>query len=137
MYRNDKGLFYVLESILKAATGPMTCTQIYDESSEVRNLASSPNRVSDYLGGLWRKGQVTRSPAPKINSSSARWAYSWKQEKVLTSISEQIEYHKGAKEFVNSFKDEKVFSKPGIEITEQADSITIELPGFIITVRKK
>ena len=137
MYRNEQGLFYALEVILKAATEPLTCTQIYDDNFEVREHATSANRVSDYLGGMWRKGQVTRSPAPRIGGSSARWAYSWKQEAVHTSISEQIEYHAGAKEFVNSFKTDKIVSKPGIEITDAGNVITIELDAFVITVRKK
>ncbi len=139
MYRNEAGLFYALEVVLKAADQPLTCVQIYEDNESIRKFATSPNRVSDYLGGLWRKGQVTRSPAPKANSSSARWAYSWKGSKVQTLIStEQIEYQGKAQEFINSLKTgESVYKKPGVEIFDNGKSVTIELPNFTITVRHK
>jgi hypothetical protein len=137
MYRNEAGLFYALEVVLRAAKEPLTCVQIYDENMTVRDHASSPNRVSDYLGGLWRKGQVTRSIAPRTSNSSARWAYSWKSEQQTTSISQQIEHHSNAKKFVDSFKDDAAYSKPGIEIRDNGSSVTIELQNFIITISKK
>ena len=96
MYRSESGLFYALETILKAATEPLTCVQIYDNNSNIRELAKNPNRVSDYLGGLFRKKLVSRTPAPKINNSSARWAYSWLKQKDNSN--------EKAKEFVQLFK---------------------------------
>lgn len=137
MYRNEQGLFYALEIILKAAKEPLTCVQMYNDNFSVREHANNPNRVSDYLGGLWRKGLVTRVPAPKTNNSSARWAYAWKTEQVHTKISEHIEYHAGAKKFVDGIKQKSIHGKPGIEITEDDNSVTIELENFTITVRRK
>ena len=57
--RTEAGLFALLEKILKEADQPMTCNMLYDRA-EVKLFAESAHRVSDYLGGLWRKGRVTR-----------------------------------------------------------------------------
>ena len=78
MIRNEDGLFPVLKKILKeSADRPFTCTELY-ELPEVRRVASSANRVSDYLGNLWRDGDLLRLPAPASETSAARWAYQWK-----------------------------------------------------------
>lgn len=137
MYRNERGLFAALEAVLKDAKQPLNCVQLYEGFSSIRENAATPNRVSDYLGGLWRKGKVTRSASPPGNGS-ARWAYSWKAATlVTTSIAEQIEYHGKAKEFVESFRTDSVFSKPGIEIKDSGNTVTIELENYIISIVKK
>jgi hypothetical protein len=134
MYRSETGLFHALELVLKQADEPMTCVQIYDDNANIRELAKTPNRVSDYLGGLWRKGQVTRSPAPRVNNSSARWAYAW-NNKNADGISQ---HNAQAEEFVEQFRNAKsVFRKPNVEIFDDGKSLTIELPEFTITVRQK
>lgn len=63
MRHSEKGLFNALEKILRETGEPMDCNQLF-EKSEVREYAATANRVSDYLGGLWRKGLVTRLPPP-------------------------------------------------------------------------
>ena len=136
MYRNQQGLFAALEAVLKKAKQPLTCVKLYEDFPNVKKHAASANRVSDYLGGLWRKGKVTRSIAPK-DGSAARWAYSWKVQNATTSIAEQIEYHGKAREFVESLRSETVYSKPGIEIQDSGNSVTVELPNFVITITKK
>jgi len=37
--------------------------------------------VPDYLGHMWRKGQVLRLPAPKDDRTRARWMYVRKPQK--------------------------------------------------------
>lgn len=126
MYRNEGGLFHVLEELLKQSGRPMTATELYDASPAVRQLATSPNRVSDYLGNMWRnKGVVLRLPAPKTNNSSARYAYQWKDSPAAKPA---------AQDFLDSLKP---FSKPGITITDQGGSVIIELDHYIITVAKR
>lgn len=139
MYQNEQGLFSALEKALRAAQEPLTCVQLFEDFPAVKENANSANRVSDYLGNMWRKGKVTRSVAPRTENNSSRWAYSWKKEtkSVATSIAEQIEYHGKAKEFVASFRPDTIFSKPGIEIQDSGDSIIIDLPNFTISIIKK
>ncbi len=130
MIIEPKGLFDVLEKILKDAEHPLTCVEMYD-MPEVREFAQSANRVSDYLGGLWRKGLVTRSPAPRGNNSAARWAYSWKPQQNLRTQPEvrSIEYIKPSKP--------TLLSRPSIEITEDGQDIVIDLPSLQIRIRTK
>lgn len=128
MYRNEGGLFHILEEILKTANRPMTATELYDNHAEVRSLAASANRVSDYLGNMWRlKGVVQRLPAPKTNNSSARFAYQWKHGAATSTVA-AAHPHLDAS---------PTFSKPGIAITDHGNSVTIELDNYIITVRKR
>jgi hypothetical protein len=129
MYRNEGGLFQVLEDILKASGQPLTATELYDGHEQVRALASSANRVSDYLGNMWRnKGVVLRLPAPKTNNSSARYAYQWK------AAADNAARAPGAKQYIDSLK---TFSKPGIAIVDHGNTVTIELDNYIITVTKR
>lgn len=80
MRYNENGLFPALEKVLKAASEPLDCQVLYD-MPEIREHAASVNRVSDYFGGLWRKGLVVRLPAPKNENSRSRWMYEWKGHK--------------------------------------------------------
>lgn len=128
MATNESGLFKILEGILRDATEPVTCNELYDMPA-VRKHAASANRVSDYLGNLWRKGLLTRLPAPRTDRSSARWMYQWKgrTEPIHAVAYEPIEYKpKGM-----------LYSKPTMEITEEGGVITIELTSMTITIRPK
>lgn len=133
MFRSESGLFHALEVVLKGAKEPLTCVQIYDDNASIRELAKTPNRVSDYLGGLWRKGAVKRQPAPRTNNSSARWAYSWNHEQggISPVLNEQ------AQNFVESFKQGSVHKKPNLEIFDNGKNVIIELPNFTITISQK
>lgn len=62
MSNGEEGLYQLLEKVLFEANEPLDAVQIFD-MPEVRKLAASANRVSDYLGNIWRKGLATRIPA--------------------------------------------------------------------------
>lgn len=68
---SENGLFQALEKVLRETGEAMDCNQLYDMDS-IREHAASPNRVSDYLGGLWRKGLVVRLPNEGDGKSRAR-----------------------------------------------------------------
>lgn len=124
MRHNPDGLFPVLEAVLKAADEPMDCQSLFD-MPEVRKHAASVNRVSDYLGGLWRKGLVVRLPAPKDGSSRARWMYEWKG-------------HKGPKIYGAVEYTPKVLAdRPSVLITEEGNVMTLEFPNLVIQIRQK
>ena len=123
MRNNENGLFPVLESVLKAAKIPMDCQTLYD-MPVVREHAASVNRVSDYLGGLWRKGLVIRLPAPRSENSRSRWMYEWKG-------------HKGPAMHGIDYTPRILADRPTVLITEEGNTITIELPNLLISIRQK
>ena len=61
MRHSEEGLYKALEKALRNAKDPMDCVQLFD-LPEVKEHAASANRVSDYLGNLWRRGEVTPDP---------------------------------------------------------------------------
>ena len=129
MIRNENGLFNVLERELKrVAPEPRTCVELYD-LPEVRKLANSSNRVSDYLGNLWRKGKVVRIPAPRTETSAARWMYAWKAGEEVQGL----EYSPNTVQVLGN----TIMKRPNIEITENGNIITIDLPGLNIVIRTK
>jgi len=123
MRYNEDGLFPALEAALKAAKEPLDCQALYDRP-EIKKHAASVNRVSDYLGGLWRKGQVVRLPAPKSESNRSRWMYEWKG-------------HKGPALYGIEYTPRILADRPSLLITEEGQTITVELPNLIISIRQK
>ena len=113
------------EAALKAASEPLDCQTLYD-MPEVQQHAASVNRVSDYLGGLWRKGLVVRLPAPKTSGSRARWMYEWKGGKGPKLHTHAMEY-----------APRILADRPTVLITEEGNVITIEFPNLIISIRQK
>jgi hypothetical protein len=131
MRTNEFGLFPALEAVLKAASEPLDCQALYD-MPEIRKHAASVNRVSDYLGGLWRKGLVVRLPAPKTDNSRSRWMYQWKGDRGpklrggSTTLTEGIEY-----------TPRILADRPSVLITEEGSTITLELPNLIVVIKTK
>jgi len=125
MRYNPDGLFPVLEAALKAASHPLDCQALYDMPA-VREHAASVNRVSDYLGGLWRKGLVVRLPAPKDSNSRARWMYEWKGSKGPKVYTHALEY-----------VPRVLADRPSVLITEEGNVITMEFPNLLISIRQK
>ena len=127
--RGEDGLFGALEAELKRAKEPLDCATLFERES-IRTHAASANRVSDYLGHMWRKGLVLRLPAPKDDRTRARWMYVWKPQKATPkpTVAEAVEIAEQSP--VN-----KLLSRPNIEITEEGDSVVITLPSFTITVK--
>ena len=121
MRQNETGLFPTLEAALKAASEPLDCHTLY-ELPAVREYAASANRVSDYLGHLWRKGLVVRLPAPKTENSRSRWIYEWK---------------KGKDKYIRDDVSQVLACRPALMITEEGSIITIDLPGCIVTIQQK
>src|SRR5574337_663611 len=96
--RAEDGLFGALENELKRAKEPLDCHALFERQS-VREFTDSVNRVSDYLGHLWRKGKALRVPAPPSDNSRARWLYVYKQpvRKPKLSRVEALEAAQGVK----------------------------------------
>jgi hypothetical protein len=130
MYRNEHGLFGALEAELKAAKDPLDCATLFDRPA-VRKHAETVNRVSDYLGNLWRKGLVLRLPAPRLEGTRARWLYVWKKQstkKAVPDMSQAIAFDEQV---------ESVLTRANLEITEEDGTVVITLPSLTITIRKR
>lgn len=129
MRHNESGLFPALEAALKAASEPLDCQTLFD-MPEIRKHAASANRVSDYLGGLWRKGLVVRLPASKSSEKAAanraRWAYEWKGSKGPKLYAEALEY-----------APKILADRPTLLVTDDGNNVTIETPNLIIQIRQK
>lgn len=130
MPRKQNGLFVVLEELLKTANRPVTCLDLWDRQ-EVRDIAESSNRVSDYLGHMWRKGLARRVPAPKSLNSEARYAYTWNwgnehEAQTGTKLSAPVE---------EKLDVRTILDRPTVQITEDGDEITITLPKLSITIK--
>lgn len=123
MQRSEQGLFDALEAELKRASEPLDCATLFDRPS-IRAHAQTVNRVSDYLGGLWRRGLLTRIPSAPQRGSRARWAYSWKNKDKTLSDGLPL-------------RATPVLTKPTVEITDNGGVITISLPQLTIVIRPK
>jgi hypothetical protein len=128
--RSEEGLFQVLEKELKAAKEPVDCVELYNKSMAIRELAATPNRVSDYLGNMWRKGQLVRVPAPRGEGNKSRWLYAWKGKKpapkppVEAGISFDAQVH-------------TLLHKPNLRIEEDGKRVIIDTPYLVITIDTK
>ena len=128
--RNEHGLFGALETELRKAKEPLDCATLFDKES-VRRHAETVNRVSDYLGHMWRKGLALRLPAPRLEGTRARWLYVWKNKgpvsKTVPDMSKAIEFHPTV---------DAMLSRPGLDITEEDGMVVITLPSITITIRR-
>ena len=123
--RNDEsGLFTALEAALKAASEPLDCHALY-EIAAVKASAASVNRVSDYLGNLWRRGLVVRLPAPKDGTSRSRWTYEWKGNKG-PRLHAAMDY-----------APKVLIDRPSMLITDDGATVHLEFPNLIISIRQK
>lgn len=126
MSQSEQGLYQALEKELRESTDPLDCASLFDKAA-VRQHAATVNCVSDYLGNMWRKGLVVRLPAPKADTTRARWMYAWKGRKKteLPTMDQAIDY----------LDKQMILQRPSIEISEAGGSIRIELPHLVISIQ--
>lgn len=127
-FEGHNELYPALEAALKEASGPLDCNQLFDMET-IRNVAPSVNRVSDYLSVMFRKGLLSRVAAePDANGRSrTRWAYLWRHKEVP-------EWREPAHAQV--YKPKTLADRPNLYISEDGEYISIELPGFSVTIKK-
>lgn len=118
----EEGLYRLLEKLLRAADTPLNCNELYD-NLEVREFAASPNRVSDYLGNMWRRGLVSRVPDANAGRGP-RWRYLWK-DKVPPGL--------GAIGYV----PKSLIDRPNLLISEDGDQIQIDLKEIVIIIKTR
>lgn len=123
MRHSENGLFQALEKVLRETGEPMDCNQLFD-MPEIREHAASANRVSDYLGGLWRKGLVVRLPSSTDGTSRARWSYQWK-DRVPPGVEGK------------AYAPKLLVDRPTVLITEEGGTMQIEMPHLTIIIKQK
>ena len=123
MANYETGLFNALEKALQAASTPLDCRQLF-EFPAIKAHASNANRVSDYLGNLWRKGLIDRLPPEKSEFGQSRWRYQWRVSGM--SRPESIEY-----------TPRVLADRPSMLVTENGNVMTVEMPSLIISIRHK
>lgn len=127
-----KGIYAILEKLLRATNEnkPLTCTDLFDDP-EVKKYADSPNRVSDYIGHMWRRGLLQRWTAPRNLNNKARYAYTWKDKTTVEPVPDKA----------SRMPDLKVLksplTKPNVTIIEDENEIVLDFAEFTITVRSK
>lgn len=121
-------LIPAIEAALKAAKAPLDCHQLFS-MPEIRAVAPNVNRVSDYLGMLFRRGLALRVANEEQESGSrARWAYLWKKK-------DEPDWK--APPNVVEYRPKAILDRPNIYISEDGDYINIEMPELTITIKKK
>lgn len=134
MIKSNSEIYKVLEDALRAAgQEPQTCVDLY-QRSEVNALVESANRVSDYLGHMWRREVVKRWYAPKGSNQRSTYAYTWIEPKPEEKVPKPIERLSIVQ---NNRPIATKGNKPHVEILEEDGAITLDFKEFTITVRRK
>lgn len=127
----NQGIYATLEKLLRATNEPLTCVDLYNAIPNVKQFAETPNRISDYVGHMWRRGLLQRWTAPKTLDSKARYAYTWKDGAKSAKPLPDIKLVKTDKPVASA-------TKPTVRIIENDDgSITLDFPDFTLTVESK
>ena len=129
MIKSDAEIYRILEELLRAAgSSPQTCTDLYDDA-RIRALAPNANRVSDYLGHMWRRGVVQRWYASKDTATRSRFAYTWMEQPTVAP--EPID------RLTVVPKLKPAPEKPNVTVTEDDGSITLDFKEYTITVKRQ
>lgn len=140
--RDAFGIYHTIESILRKNPEPKTCVELFDDA-EVKKFADSANRVSDYLGHMYRRGLLGRVAAPKTLNSQARWAYFWKETQTSVQPAARPALQVVHVPPITSAPapqapvSKSILSKPNIEISDNGGTVVIELSELTITIRTK
>lgn len=120
--KSEFGIYRVIERLLKEAKTPLTCNDLFDDP-DIKRFAPDANKVSDYLGHMWRRGLIDRYHAPKTSTSFARYAYGWKERPSEAELKpvESAPRPRGV--------------KPQLNITEDGNTLILEFGELTITVR--
>ena len=112
---------------LQQADRPLTCYDLAQDP-DIQALGAPMNRISDYLGVMFRNGEVKRLPVER-GESKARWGYVWR-EKVTPEWKQQ-----NADKELRDFKPKPVFDRPNLYISDNGSYLSIEMPEISIQIQ--
>lgn len=128
--RSTRSIYQLVEDKLGSSDSPLTVTTLMDDMDIRREALSefgddvrtATNKLSDVLGFMWRRGLLTRYPAPRETNSFARYAYALFKQPEETP----------PKPILSPAR-----SKTMVGITEHSDCVEIEFDKFVILIRPK
>lgn len=124
MIRSTAEIYKVLEKHLKkAGDNPQTCVDLY-EHRDVQALVESANRVSDYLGHMWRRGVLQRWYAANTTQRS-RYAYTW--------IGDEKREEPKPVHYLTSVDGKK----PNVTVVEEENRLVLDFKSFTVTIQSK
>jgi hypothetical protein len=97
------------------------------DTQDVRDNARSAEKVSDFLGHMWRRGLIQRWAVSKNSLDRARYAYSWIEE-TEAEKPRKIEHLKIANTRL---------IKSNVTITEEHNRIVLDFELFTLIVQAK
>ena len=124
--KSDNEIYQIIERHVKASAEPLTCVALFDHD-DVKQYAKTPDKVSDFLGLMWRRGILQRWNVPKTSTDRSRFAYTW-----LTEADDNLPKKVTAITGVAAN-----YGKENITITEDGNRIIIDFPKFTLTVQSK
>ena len=130
--RSEKAIYQVLEKHLRDSDKALTCVDLIDHGDVFRAFSKEyggdkqnlTNKVSDALGFMWRRGLLTRFPAPMDSKTFARFSYIWDKKT-------------DARPMALSPSSSLTKRKTGFVVNEYGDGILIEFEHFTVWVRPK
>lgn len=130
--KSGKTIYQLLEKHLRDADTPMTCVELM-EKADVRKQAKLDfgdldvqlltNKVSDALGFMWRRGLLTRFPAPRESHSLARFSYIWDKKEDARPV--------------EPVPSPVISKKTGFIVSEYGDGVLVEFERFTVLIRPK
>lgn len=124
--KSEAEIYRILEGYLKSTDTPLSSSTLW-EHADVQAHARSAEKVSDYLGLMWRRNLLQRWNTPATATSRARYAYTWKDESsdLPAPIAQKL-------------KDVSTPHKRGnVVITEDNDRVVLDFDKFTIIVQAK
>ena len=123
--KSENEIYKVIEKYLKESKAPLSSADLW-ERADVQANARSAEKVSDYLGLMWRRGIIQRYDAPATATSRARYAYSWLDEAEAppTKVERLVPVH-------------STYKKSNVVITEEENRIVLDFDKFTLTIQAK
>jgi hypothetical protein len=119
--KSDAEIYKILERHLKSSKEPLTCTALWDHA-DIKQHARSAEKVSDFLGLMWRRGLLQRWAVPKTSTDRSRFGYTWNEN---PADAEPIQL------------GSTPAKRADVNITEENGRVTLEFEKFTVTIQPR
>lgn len=126
--KSEALIYKIIEKHLKATTEPQSCVDLW-EHLDVRQNAKSPEKVSDYLGLMWRRDLIQRWNTPVTSVSKSRYAYTWKANDETLDRPTPVT---SAPRLVSTGH-----KKSNVTVTEDGDRLILDFDKFTMIIQAK
>lgn len=118
--KSDAAIYKIIEEHIKSSTEPLTCTTLWD-FDDVKQHSRSAEKVSDFLGLMWRRGLLQRWSVSNTNTDRARYAYTWNE----------------TEETEPAPVENATARRPTVRITEHENGVSLDFDKFTIFIQPK